>query len=844
MRGRPIGAGLVFVVAAACGHAPIELRAPSALASLEDGGPAGSPCRLAKDLRARGDELAAAGRLDRAVRTLDRAAAECPAQAPRTYRARLSLLLELGRDDEARALSGRMLSIEELSAEAKLAKLALDRAKPRDLERARALTVEAMAAGARGDHARARDRFVAANAAAPTDGEPLLGAGLSSLRLGEPAAAQRFLDRAAVALERAAGEKRVVDLTNGPTAAVRIARFSPAGDAIAIAHGKVVTVYAGPDLGLARTLRGHDDLVAALAFSPDGTHLATGSRDRTVRIWDLRRGKVERTLATHAGPMSSLAWSVDGMIATASYDKSARVFRASDGSEVLRVDGALAMTAVSFAPDGGTVAIGGLDRVVRIVDVKTGSVVRSLAVLAGITALAHAPSGAHLAVGTTDARVFVFDLKTGWQIGTLLGHSEHITDVAYSSDGTALASASADATARVWEPGVGYNCRKTLEGHVARVTAVSFHPGTSHIATGSEDRAVLLWDSHTGAHVGMIGAHADGVTAVAVAPDHTIAMGSRDALVRLVRVQPFRVTALAGHVAAVGALSFTPDSAILASGADDNTVRTWDVASATLREVLRGHKAAVSSLAINADGTLLASGARDGTLRVVDPRTGTLRAKRRHHPAIESVAFSPDNLLASGGVDGTIQIGPAMLAPTITIRHWSEPILALAFLDDIFLASGSADGSVGTFSVLDGTRIAIDEGHHDAVTGLSVTNGIVSSSADGTMRWSGRTISGHEEAVLALASLDGDRVISGGSDGSLRVFMRNGTFVVGLRALRRVADAWAFTADGYFDARGEARAVATCRIGAVHHPIELCEERYAVDDLWSRALRGDTTFRD
>jgi hypothetical protein len=207
--------------------------------------------------------------------------------------------------------------------------------------------------------------------------------------------------------------------------------------------------------------------------------------------------------------------------------------------------------------------------------------------------------------------------------------------------------------------------------------------------------------------------------------------------------------------------------------------------------------------------------------------------------------FSADGQLATGGVDGTIDVGPALAAPTITFRHWSEPILALAFADTLTIASGSLDGSVGTFSIVDGSRLSIDDGHSDGVTGIAIAkDGVVSTSADGTLRRNGTTVAHADDSLLAVALLDGDRMVTGGEDGAVRVFSRKGTLVVGMRAMRRSADALVFTSDGYFDARGDARSLATCRIGAAHYPIDLCEERYAVDDLWSRALSGDASFRD
>src|SRR5205085_8724740 len=121
-------------------------------------------------------------------------------------------------------------------------------------------------------------------------------------------AARRLLDRAAFLLEKAAGETRTADVSNGPTGAIRAARFAPNGD-LAIAHGKVISIYRG--VHLTRTLRAHGDLVGALAFSPDGAQLVSASRDKSVIVWDVASGK-PRKLHAHHGAITSVAWSPDG----------------------------------------------------------------------------------------------------------------------------------------------------------------------------------------------------------------------------------------------------------------------------------------------------------------------------------------------------------------------------------------------------------------------------------------------------------------------------------------------------------------------------------------------------
>jgi len=853
MRGRVRGLLCGVLLASACAGKTGVVRAPAGL-SMDDSAPAGTPCAIARAARLRIPALRMEGRIDRAYRTLARARALCPSHRHFTWTASLALAVELGRDADALALArdveGSPLPDDaEARAAARVARatVAERAARPRDPKAARTTFVAAVAVALRGDDGRARAQFLRAYELSLDDGNALLGAGLASLRLGDAVAARRLLDRAAVALERAAGEPRVVDLGDGPTAAVRTTRFSPGGEWLAVAHGPVVSIYAAGELRIARTLRGHGGDVGAVAFSPDGGRLATASADHTLRIWDLGTGRVLRSLKVHNAPVTALAWSNNGaMLASASTAGTANVIT-TEGALVTELRLASPLAAIAFSPDGRRFATGGVDRVVRVVDVASGDVVRVITMASQITALAYSPSGTELAIGTAASSAVVVDGNSGWPVATLTGHSEHITDVAYSSDGSTLATASADATARLWQAGSGYLCRKTLEGHVARVTAVAFDPKLARVATASADRSVLLWDESTGAHRGMIGAHSDPITAVAVARDDTIAFGSRDALVRVLPKGAGKPSALPGHVAAVTSLSFTSDGARLASGSDDDTVRIWDPRAAKSLARLPGHKASISAVAYAPDDASLLTAARNGSLRLWDVRVDPpiLRAARFHGRGVESVAWSGTTRVAIGGVDGTIDLGPPLGAATLQLRHWGSPVLALAFVDDTHLASASMDGSIATFSTLDATRTSLLEAHDDAVTALAVEGArFFSASTDGTVRIDHVVAREHDAPVWALAIND-RFVFTGGDDGALRVFgKKSGRFLVGLRALRRRPDAWAFTETGYFDAKGDARGVATCRVGAVHHPVELCDERFAVDDLWRRVLAGDDSFID
>jgi WD40 repeat protein len=434
--------------------------------------------------------------------------------------------------------------------------------------------------------------------------------------------------------------------------------FSPDGSLLATATGMgLLGPGGGPILGMGAgkvtvwnlatrrqlwSFAGHRGDGESLAFSPDGKWLVSGGGEQfasrgEARLWDSATGQVIRTFSGHTAPVTAAVFSPDGnRLVTASRDRTLRVWDLATGKAVQTIDTHQALvTSVAFCPDGKRLVSGSL----------SGSPRMSML-------------GPNDLGGTT---VKVWDAETGKQL-LALRHPGGVSSVACSPNGKRLASAGGDATIRIWDAVTGEELHR-LMGHGFVVAGVTFSPDGKSLASAGVDRTVRVWDTETGSERCKLLGHTGAVNAVAYsAAGPRLASASDDGTVRLwgPATDPEAIV-LTDPAAAFQGAVFSPDGRRLAVAAGF-AVNIWDVAAGKVVRTLRHNllvNFTLTGVAWSKDGKRLASATMDPfrkqcEIMVWDADNGeVLRTFRGPEMFLISLVFSPEGgRLAASGPDG------------------------------------------------------------------------------------------------------------------------------------------------------------------------------------------------
>ena len=478
-----------------------------------------------------------------------------------------------------------------------------------------------------------------------------------------------------------------------------------------------------------------------MQFSPDGTQLAVGN-DIGIWLYDVKTGK---EIALFTGICESLAFSPDGrFLANGGFGKlwgrELHLWEIATRRKISSTSESRTATALRFSEDGKMlVSVDSWGATISRLDIETGE--RDVTTLEGqpdsLGHIIEVYTFTHdrVAGGKRDGKIRLWDTTTGKKLTTLSGHAVenqdpsseiHVLALAFSPDGTRLASGSTDTTVRLWDTATPNDAPITLRKHTGWTNALAFSPDGKMIASGSTDKTVQLWDTATGEPLTTLTGHLSGIAALTFSPDgSTLASGSTGGTIRFwdTATGDALSNRITGHTQWVKAGTFLKDSSTFASVAFNGTITFWDLRTSEKTSLqMAGDRDLLLDLAFSPDGTKLASTGTKGdiffaagfghsistprsdeVIRTTDVSTGRALAETPGHG--RNLAFSPDGKTVAFENGISIHLWDTETGKTLDVSHVDPTNETDASLENVInafafspdgkrLASGTWGGEV------------------------------------------------------------------------------------------------------------------------------------------------------
>ncbi len=537
-----------------------------------------------------------------------------------------------------------------------------------------------------------------------------------------------------------------------------------------------------------RLVLDHGGEAQALAFSPDGKSLWTGSRVNPPQRWNVHSGLPEGAPLPHNGEIRAIEVSADGrLVATASTDKTARLWESATGKPYGKpLEHKHWVHAVAFNSDGSLVVTGSADGTARLWEAATGELRGTFLPPGWIQSVAFSPDGQTIAMAA-GPRVWLYDAGTTKQVGEPMAHPGEVWTIAFKPDGKVLLTGCEDGTARLWEANSGKPLGFPLL-HQGPVRSVGYsHDGTS-LWSGDATGRVRMWDTVKMAPLGIPLQNQSAIYAVAMNSDQTcLATGSADGKVRLWQKAPAQTPArVLPHERLAYCVAVSPDGKSVATGTADQQLRIWDVATGKRVGNPMSHDASILGVAFSPDGKTILTASSDKTARLWNFADNTQRGTPLpHDDHVYAVAFSPDGeFVVTSAKDSTARrwnastgapIGSPLIHP-----HWVHAVAVSP--DSKTILTGCEDARARLWDARTGAELGEPLQHRGPVRSVAFSpdgSKIVTGTWDDGMAqvWdvTKRTPVGppmpHQEHVLAVEfSPNGKSVATGTWDGTARLW--------------------------------------------------------------------------
>lgn len=531
---------------------------------------------------------------------------------------------------------------------------------------------------------------------------------------------------------------------------------------------------------------GHSGSVYSVAFSFDGTILASGSGDNTIKLWDVNDGKLLRTLSNGAGSISSVAFSPDGTKLVSACENQIKVWDTKYGKLLQTiVDPSGSVYSVSFDPDGEQVLAGCEDHTIKLWKIATREQIQIFrGHSAWVFSAVFSPDGSQIASGSGDHTVKIWEVSSGKVLQTFGDHTSWVSSVAFRPDGTQLVSGSGDNTVKVWDINNGQLIH-TFDDHSFGVNSVVYRPDGNQIVSGSGDFTIKFWDVETGQLIRTLSDHIGSISTVAYHPNgDMIASGSSDYSVKLWDVNTGEVQkSFVNYSNKVYSVGFSPNGKQIASGNYDHTIKIWDAKNGTLLHTLSDHSGRVSAVDFSPDGQMIISASDDNTIKLWKNNGELLHTFTGHLASVYTIAYSPDGKqFASGSRDNTVMVWDISQRKLLhTLTDHSFGVSAVAFSPDgTIIASGSRDNTIKLWDTASGELIQTLTGHFGSVSSVEFSpdgQRLVSGGYDNTLKlWNVengqllRTYNYTDWISTVAFSPDGAYLISGNKDNTITIW--------------------------------------------------------------------------
>lgn len=579
----------------------------------------------------------------------------------------------------------------------------------------------------------------------------------------------------------------------------KIASASFLGDGHTLAIGEALRVKAGgPDQYLIKLydLQAKSDVSSfsvpagrnfdLIIFSPDKRYIAVNGPDNDIHLMDLRSGHIVTSFKQeHVEPIMTIAFSSDGSsLASGDLGGVIKLWDTTTGEEKMTIRGPRQWVwDASFSPDNQLLATTHGTREIKIWDAVTGRELPPVTTDRGaLVHVAFFPQGERLVATSRDGRLHIWDVRTRKMIATFAGHTGEVKPIAFSTDGTKLATGGVDRTIRLWDMNDAQEL-VTIRGHGSDVRSVAWSPDGKYLVTGSLDGTVKVWDMvqselvlpaeivtkyfastfsadgslitlgtgrdsrvklwniSTGQELASFDESGDQILYSTFSSDQRyVATGGMDRLVKIWDATTGRlIHTLSAHTGYVLGVDFSPDGKLLISGGEDHALIIWDVETGQQIATFNSESDNYYRAVFSPDGKTVASACRDGSIKLWDVSTRRIiNTLIGHTDQVRAIAFSPDGRqLATGGKDNTLRLWDTATGQELKNPAKSDYIQRAVFSPDgRRLVTGGVGGSVKLWDIATWQELMAFKGHTANITAINFSRegtSLAASSDDGTV---------------------------------------------------------------------------------------------------------------